>query len=346
MASINDLLSPEGLDFQLIRTSERTNFSRCRQKWKWAYRDHLTPINKKPALRFGDLVHQALAAYYKPSKVLTKVVRGPHPAATFLQLYEAQLLEYSEFGMYTEEDEWEDARSLGEEMLVNYIDHYGRDERYICVKPEVDFTVDLYDEYDNYVCTYAGTFDAVIYDRQTSHYGLFEHKTAKQIRTAHLGMDEQCGSYLTFAPVFFGSKGLPPLDFILYNFLRKGKKDERPTNELGQHLNQDGSVSKRQPSPLFHREIVPQAKMRHQNLVDRVVEQSKEMRLIDAGYLEPIKSISPDCSWQCEFFDMCELHERGADWTSYRDSAMTTWDPYQHHSDRAEAEQEDKNGVA
>ena len=353
----------------MVRNSERNTFARCRQRWQWAYRDYLTPRNVKPALRFGDLIHQALAAYYKPSKLRTRVERGPHPVDTFVKVYDQQLETYTSFGMYTESGEWEDAKELGVEMLTNYVDHYGKDDRYIVVKPEVPFEVDLYDG-DTYVCTFVGQFDAVIYDRQTDKYGLFEHKTAKTIKTAHLSMDEQAGSYWAFAPAWFGSKGLPELDFVLYNFLRKGKLDTRPQNAKGQYLNKPtkpvliakceeegievpkaakvdnlivllenegfeplllGEPSKNQSTPLFHREVVRRSKASGQSVINRVVQQAKEMQMIDAGILEPLKTITSDCSWQCDFFDMCELHERGADWQEYRKLEMTTWDPYEAH---------------
>lgn len=354
----------------MVRNSERNTFARCRMRWRWAYRDFLTPRNVKPALRFGDLVHQALAVYYKPSRVLTKVVRGPHPTDTFVKLYDAQLEEYTEFGMKTEEDEWSNARDLGVAMLDNYIAEYGKDDRYVVVKPEVPGEVDLYDG-DTYVCTFVFQFDAVIYDRQTGKYGLFEHKTAKRISTAHLSMDEQAGSYFAVGPVFFGAKGLPELDFVLYNFLRKGFTDDRPENEKGQKLNkptknalfaelaqwedklppkstkvddlvvmlgnhgvdaaQLGEVSKTQPSPLFHRELVRRGAASSQTVIDRIVDQALEMMMVDAGMLPPLKTITSDCNWQCDFFDMCELHERGADWEEYRNLEMTTWDPYAAH---------------
>lgn len=314
----------------MVRNSERNTFARCRQRWQWAYRDYLTPRNVKPALRFGDLIHQALAAYYKPSRILTKVVRGPNPVGVFTDLYDKQLEIYTDFGMKTEEDEWVNARDMGIEMLTNYMEQYGRDDRYVVIKPEVPFEVELYDG-EEFVCNFVGQFDAVIYDRHNGKYGLFEHKTAKTIKTAHLSMDEQAGSYWAFAPAWFGSKGLPELDFVLYNFLRKGSKDDRPQNEKGQYLNKDGTVSKRQPSPLFHREVVRRSKASSQSVIDRVVQQAKEMHMIDEGILEPIKSITSDCTWQCDFFDMCELHERGADWQEYRRLEMTTWDPYEAH---------------
>lgn len=316
----------------VIRTSERKTWTRCRQQWWWAYREHLTPRVQKPALRFGDLVHQALAAYYIPSKSRTRVVRGPHPVKNFLAAYDRQLQEFQDFGMYAD-DEWIDARVLGEEMLTNYIDEYGADKRYRIVQPEADFQVDLYTEYEEYICTYVGTCDAIVEDLSTGLYGLFEHKTAAAINTAHLTLDEQAGSYWAILPDLIEERLLGKMDFILYNFLRKGSKDDRPVNELGQHLNKDGTVSKRQPPPLFKREIVRRTEIERRNTLERIDAQAEEIAWVDEGSLKVYKNPTRDCSWDCDFFDMCELHEMGADWEGYRDVAMVKWDPYQAHNE-------------
>lgn len=327
----------EDPDFELlIRTSERSDFARCRQKWWWAYRERLSARQAKPALVFGDLVHQALAAYYPPSKVRTKARRGPHPAQTFRELYAVGIEQLASMGMRMEDEEWTDALSLGVEMLENYVDQYGKDEQFVCIKPEVPFQVELSDADGFYICTYVGTFDAVIIDLATGRYGLFEHKTAKAITLQHLPMDEQAGSYWAFAPYVLEAELLPKLDFVLYNFLRKGKLDDRPQNEDGYYLNKDGSISKRQPSPLFHRELVRRTTAQRANTMRRVEEQAFEMQLIDQGFLKPVKTITRDCYWQCQFADMCELQECGGDWEGYKKVAMTTWNPYEAHTEHPE----------
>lgn len=323
----------------MLRTSERVTYTRCKQKWWWSCVECLTPRQASAPLRFGDLVHQALAAYYKVSKT-TPQRRGPHPAKTFKILYEEQLKEFSKFGMYTEDQEWEDALSLGVEMLTNYVNEYGKDERYRVVAPEQTFQIDLDDpETGEYLVTYVGTFDAIIEDLHTKEIGLFEHKTAKTINTGHLYMDEQAGSYWAFAPDWLRSQGIlkpkQDLDFILYNYLRKGKRDERPTNELGQCLNKDGTVSKNQPSPLFKRELIYRSHDDRRNTMLRVIEQAKEMAMVRDGNLPHYKSIINGCQgmFSCEFRDMCELQEAGQDWESVRDATMTHWDPYESHDD-------------
>src|ERR687883_286790 len=97
----------------IVRTSERRDFKTCRQKWYWAYVDCLTPMQVRPALGFGDLVHQALAIYYPPG-----IKRGPHPAGTFEKLYKQFVSEHGVLYMKVVDDEpAEDAYDLGMEML-------------------------------------------------------------------------------------------------------------------------------------------------------------------------------------------------------------------------------------
>jgi len=54
------------------------------------------------------------------------------------------------------------------------------------------------------------------------------------------------------------------------------------------------------------------------------------MELLREGLLAPTKTNTRECSW-CQFYDMCELQERGGDWESLRDIAFTVQDPYADH---------------
>jgi len=331
----------------IVRTSQRSDYNRCRQKEWWAYVDLLKPQRVSPPLRFGDLIHQALAVYYRPSKP-GKVLRGVKPWITFDKLYVQQLEDgLTDFNIRLEDDEkWIDARALGNEMLRNYVERYGRDERYRIIAPEQAFQVDLYTESGLYICTYVGQLDAVVQDMETKYIGLFEHKTAASIQTEHLDMDEQAGTYWAVAPFYLEQTGvLKPgedLDFIMYNFLRKAGKDTRPQNAEGQYLNQNGSVSKKQPPPLFKREKVFRGRNDRIALLQRIEQQVAEMKLVHEGVMPHFKNIMGGCRgmFGCEYRDMCTVHESGGDWESVRDATMTTWDPYAAH----ELEQEKYNG--
>lgn len=328
----------------IVRTSERTDFTRCRQRWQWGYQDRLKPIRTAPALRFGDLVHQGLAAWYKPTKSGTK--RGVKPWIAFDRAYQAQLDQnLADFNIRLEDDEqWVNARELGMAMLRNYVKEYGQDERYRVIAPEMPFQIDLYKANGLYICTYVGQLDVVVEDLNTREIGLMEHKTAASIRTDHLNMDEQASSYWGIGSLYLKAEKIIPqtkdLDFILYNFLRKHDEDKRPRDADGYALNKDGSISKKQPPPLFERQRVYRGQVERDNLLRRVQYQVAVMKRVADGRSPVFKTILNGCSgmFGCQYREMCEVHECGGDWESVRDATMTTWEPYSAHELQEEKE--------
>jgi hypothetical protein len=87
-----------------------------------------------PALRFGSLIHAALAKYYIPG---TK--RGAHPAKTFEKLYAEELKEQTTMGWRDEDEKWQDAGELGVLMMENYVEFYGADDRWEVLCTEQPF---------------------------------------------------------------------------------------------------------------------------------------------------------------------------------------------------------------
>jgi hypothetical protein len=164
----------------MVRTSERRMFCECRQRWEWAYVHRLKPKETRfGALVFGDLVHRALAAYYIPES-RKKRKRGPHPAETYLKLHDALAdgTRTGEFRLFVddEDENFVNARELGEEMMTNYIDLYGKDLRYLLIYPEMPFQYELKDGDGKVVCIYVGTSDALALDLETNLHVLLEHK--------------------------------------------------------------------------------------------------------------------------------------------------------------------------
>lgn len=322
----------------IVRTSERSCFKNCRQQWWWAYVEELVPIGIKPALGFGDLVHQALAVYYIPG-----IKRGVHPAKAFEGLYKEFVKEHGVLFMKITDDEpAEDAYDLGMEMLTNYVEKWGEDDRYKVIQPEQPIKVKIHTHADGrgrkvqvyYVCI----MDAVIYDRQLRQYGLFEHKTTGTMRKfgAPLELDEQAGSYWTFGYEWMKreQRFTKDFDFILYNFLRKAHKDLRPVNEDGHSLNKDGSVSKRQPNPLFWREPQYRSEGDRETMQERVMQEVEEMQMARTGRLSIYKNPSDHCYW-CAYKDMCEVHETKSDWQAMRDSLFVKGNSYAQYENRS-----------
>jgi len=286
---------------------------------------------------FGDLIHRALADYYIP-ETMKRRRRGPHPAGSFLKYYDEIVEHGKELGLRVPRDDqrWRDARELGEEMMTNYIDTYGKDLQYVVLYPEMPFAIDIYDHDNRYLVTWVGVSDAFIYDIGRGEYGLFEHKTAATISTGHLFLDEQASTYWTLIPRWLEENEIlrpgMKMGFMLYNCMRKAKKDERPVNEDGHYLNKDGTVSKNQPPPLFKREIVLRGPHDREAAYDRIVAQATEMNMARTGDLEVYKAPGKDCK-SCQFRDMCELHESGADWKEFARLTMVSGkrDPYAQH---------------
>lgn len=353
----------------LIRTSERSTFRRCNQKWFWKYHRLLSHPKPKGALTFGTLIHVALEGWYAPG---TK--RAVNPVETFASVYEQNA---EQFSQWDDEGNKIGADELGEAMLEGYLKEYGDDDDIEIIAPEQTFAIDVMSEAGAYMFTYVGKIDATARRRSTGRLLLLEHKTAKSISEVRInsGYGEQGMSYLWAATIMLRSNGtIGPEEFfdgVLFNFLRKALPDERPRNEEGYYLNkpskatlqlaceelelptkgtitqlterlrnvgwsvQDiqmlGEVSKVQHTPLFHRQemiVQPQALARFEK---RIRAESWTMDRMRQGRLPVFKNPTMDCRWDCEFVDMCELHEMGGDWRTFAELELGTWDPYNDH---------------
>ena len=69
----------------------------------------------------------------------------------------------------------------------------------------------------------------------------------------------------------------------------------------------DGSISKKQPAPLFHREIVYRDAIDQRNLRSRVRSEWFEMELVRQGKLPVYKNPSQMNCPGCGFFSICQL---------------------------------------
>jgi hypothetical protein len=315
-----------------LHTSERKSFKRCWQQWYWAYRMGLTPKGETPdALWFGIGVHYALAEWYLKGKK-----RGPHPADTFEQYCTDELREIKAAlptnAEWYDEPKYEDAHTLGVAMLCEYVNTFGKDPDWHVLAVEQPFAVNLLRQGEP-VALFKSTFDGVYRDEGDGNIYLMEHKTAAQISTAYLALDDQAGAYWAVASQICRAKGwLKPNEKIAginYNFLRKSMPDDREKDAGGNSLNKDGTISKRQPAPAFVREIVLRTEKEKVNQLDRIAEEASIMAMVRSGELPITKNTTRDCTW-CTFFDMCKLHERGGSaWLEFSRSQFVQRNPYE-----------------
>jgi len=319
----------------ILTTSERRSFHRCPQQWQWRYRMGLVPKGETAdALWFGIGVHYALAKWYQKGRR-----RGAHPAETFSQWCSDELRE-----IRASREEWddlpkfEDAHELGVAMLDNYIEQYDRDPDWDVIYIEHPFKVKINWRGQD-VVNFMSAWDGVFRDLADGRIYLMEHKTAAQISTSYLALDDQAGIYWALASQILKTRGILPageqIAGIHYNFLRKTKGDDRPRDTRGRYLNQNGSVSKRQPPPAFVREVVERQPSELRTQLDRIADEVTVMDGMRAGTIPVFKNTSRDCTW-CEFFTMCQLHEHGSDkWREIARSSFTQADPYARYTKSA-----------
>ncbi len=230
-------------DLPMLRTSERKDFKRCVKRWDWRWRQGLVPRQQKyGALWFGTGIHLALEHWYIPGKT-----RGVDPRETWdefvggrIEFVKAETVS----GEATDEtvEVWVQAGELGHAMLTNYLDTYGKDESWEVISAEQTFQVLVPRPGTRTpIVNYVGTFDLVARDLDTGHIFLWDHKTAKAIRTGHLPLDDQAGSYWAVATHVLRRQGLmtpkQQIRGIVYNFLMKSPPDDRPKDELGRARN-------------------------------------------------------------------------------------------------------------
>lgn len=362
----------EGVDTDLpmLRTSERKDFKRCTQRWWWGWRDGLKvsgPPNDK--LWFGTGWHEVMAHWYgQPG---TK--RGASPLKTWRDWIGEELpkirVNLSGNDSYREEV-YLDAAKLGEAMIGNYLDKYGKDEKWSIIQVEKPFEIIIANAAGVQRVLFCGTYDGVYQDLRDGTYWLLEHKTAKAISIGHLTLDDQAGGYLAIAARELANAGLIPkgkqIKGIMYNFARKGIPDERPVNADGLSTNKPGKAdylaalgasanekmtlkdmeaiavklnktvlgeaSKNQPAKLLHREPVIRTVRERNTIITGMQNEVEHMNAMRSGLLLPYKNPTSNCSWDCNFYQMCVLNEGGGpDWEEYRDSVFHVEDPYQDH---------------
>ena len=316
----------------LVRTSERQAFLTCRQKWYWGYVERLRTPTTDTKLVFGDLVHQALAVYYKKGRK-----RGPHPRITFESLCE-KLSDDQDTSIW-EDDKLVDMRELGIDMLDRYVEHWSEaDKEYRIISSEQTFQLPI-GRINGLRVYYVGTIDGVWYHMPSSKFRFAEHKTTTAISGAALPMDEQVGAYWTYGPRWLRLKGFlkegERLDGILYNWLRKTiRPQDGQWDEHGRRLNKDGSISKRQPPAYFDRQLTFRGDVEAERVKERVRQEIADMLEARGNplkvYKNPGPQFFPNCKF-CGFRDMCELHETGNDWEAFKRAAYNTWDPYSAH---------------
>jgi len=317
----------------IVRTSERSSLKRCPARWWWGWVQGWKPNVPNTKLWFGGGIHQALAEWYKPG-----FQRGQDPRKTWLEFIRDEEVYVRDNKGQWDESEWVTARDLGFAMLDNYLETYGTDPTWDVIATEQAFQARIRTpSVPGGFVMYTGTFDGVYRDAENNNaLMLMEHKTAAGFpNVGFLEIDDQAGTYFAVAEQVLRHRGLigedEHLDGIMYNYLRKSMPDDRPRNAEGKALNKDGSISKRQDTARFMRHPVWRDQNQRLRMKQNIINEVELMQAYRSGQLKLTKSPHMDCSWDCSFFQMCQLHESGADWKEFRDAMFHQEDMYADH---------------
>ena len=339
-------------EIPLMRNSERAAFKRCPAAWNWGWNEGLQlamPVSN--ARWFGTGIHLALAEWYTPPKGTEHnpkrgFVRGVNPLETWEQFTKDEFTTIS-CGPYFDEvaeKEYYDAAELGRQMLTAYLGTYGTDDAWEVLMPETRFRIKIpYNKRQleqrniekGFITTLVGTFDMPIRDHTDGHAKIVDHKTTnKKENTAWLTKDDQTGTYIAVSTSYLRKLGFisdkEAVVGAIWNYLRKGKPDPRPTNEKGQALNKDGSVSKVQPSPLFWREDLRRNKHNRLRQISRIADDAEAMAAVRDGQVPITKNPDQHCAW-CDFKELCAVDEDGGDVEQFKKDVFRVQDMYADH---------------
>lgn len=336
----------------LLRNSERTDFKRCPQRWQWRWNENLVPIEfTHGPLVFGTLGHLALAQWYIPG---TK--RGRHPAETWDEIAK-DLMDglFSETTSYIDEElemGWLEAKQLGHDLLVNYVNEYGDDDAwevlwvehpgkqliphpYYALAKEMGGTISAK---PTPIVNYCYTMDLIIRDHTANgRIRYVDHKFMKAIQTRHLWIDSQNGGYLAIGTHELRKAGLigpkEAVRDLIYNFVRKARPPDKPRNAFGEYLNKDGTPMKRQPPPYFDRVVITKTAKERNAQITHIGNEALAMKAFRTGKLPLYKTPTRDCAWDCSFFNLCQVHETGGDVEETKRMLFKKEDPYSEYYD-------------
>jgi len=328
-------------ELELVRSHERMDIKRCPTKWYWKWRKGLIPKAKNfGPLELGTWAHYAFEHWYALGYKRNGDLVEHFRLAVEMAIQQAIESGAPEYVL----DKAEELAALGEAMMIAYQRFYGVDKSVYVLAVELPLEFTISDRSGNVIAIHRLKPDMVYRDPHRDVW-LMENKTAAQIRTEHLVIDDQARPYGVMAERALRELGIIPASSgfsgIMYNFIRKALPDEREMNEKGLYLNKNGTVSKRQPTPLFLRHPVkltrPAKRRALERIQDEVIEITTLTKIIRDRAQRKVfdfhrlgKTPHSSCAKTCQFFTMCVADEQGTDIREMERSMFDRHDPYDY----------------
>lgn len=308
-------------DDLLITQSTIKEYTRCRRRWWLATYRRLRKAEYRSPLTVGNLVHDALAAYYDSMYGNSNGVIEP------IQFVKARSLavmeEFPEDAQYIAKDA--EMAGIMVEGYMEWLEETAADAQFEEVEPEREIAVQLTDG-----VILLGKLDGKVLTRD-GWTGFLEHKTVgnftelpavAQIERQYLTYDLL--EYLELLQLGESvAPGQPLTDGAILNMLRKVKRTSRAN------------------PPFYARHKVEHNIEELRSHWKHVVAIAKEMQdaitRLDAG--ESHHTVAPptptlDCRWSCNFFSVCPLFDDGSDVEVVLDFEYEEHDPLERYETR------------
>lgn len=211
----------------IIRTSDRSNFRRCRRRWNWSshLRQNLAPTEHASPLWYGSGFHFALEDFHSHHRyphardAFRAYVKATHRQARATnRLLPGDWAELTKLGdgMLDYYEEWLVARDPLQTFIFPDATHTDQFQVEVHALIEIPFPTPHYDQ-----VLYAVTLDRVSIDEHGQLW-IVEYKTAKRIQTLFFQTDPQVGAYTWIGPQLYGR----PIAGVVYQQHRKDVPDD------------------------------------------------------------------------------------------------------------------------
>lgn len=325
----------------VIRTSDRSNFKRCRRRWSWesGLRDHRKPTETPSYFWLGTGGHFALEDYHGHNHF-------GHPVEAAKAYTEASRLAHRANG-YGLPDDWEEQSQLLYAILENYLLWLKNRDPFETVwidgQPQVEITFHV-----PLPIKPPPGFDQVVYqftlDRLVEVEGRFfilDWKFYKQFAQGDLDYDQQMSAYIWAASAAYDfeiaggilvefRKDIPNDPRILKNGSLSTAKNQKTTHGLYRQaiIDHFGTID---DATSAHRACLNDLASKEHADRDDFIRRTKtyrndaQIRAEGSKILLEVEDMcnedlplypnpTRDCSWDCSFRDICIMVDRDDDW--------------------------------
>jgi hypothetical protein len=296
-------------DVRRISQSDLKDFQRCRRRYWLRHVRRLAPRLLGPTgpLQSGTRVHNALEAFYTPGSTTDPRQALEDAISDAAREYHSQCQTLGVEPDSAVIDKFLKDTDLERAMVEGYFEWLadtGADAhlQVIAAEEQIAITADQLGADFGQAVEIVGKLDARVLDEVTGYTQFVDHKTVQTFARVlpTLQGDPQMLHYHLLLSIVHPDQHV---DGALYNMLRKVKrgKTAKPPFYMRETITHNA-------------EEIESYRLRLIGLITNVIE--FEERIVQLGELGPKMFAQPtktfDCSWDCPFFDICDMFDDGS----------------------------------